>query len=512
MQRLYLLRQFAAAFCFAYLIQPAHAWAKSSTNPDVLVRRGSMKIGTGKNLPKITMASPAGGWTASPMLNIKGNCSDPTADPIRVSINGCRYYMRSNNGNFSRKFPASPGKNNLLIECVNQAGTGRFERIVTAATPPTRMQLVLTSDTDGVYTDLHIYEPDGSHVYWAQTNSPTGGLFYLNNEGESIDLPGFGPYVYSHPLPPLGTFRVDTNYWPGGAIQHTLANLEIIIDQGLPTEQRRRVQKPLSMPGETQTLAYITILPNRSPPKIFVPGVSPESERPPEVPKKPDSSGYDDASNNPKQIPPDDELRARESIVALALQQSRKISRAWDPAQRDCAGLVRFAYREALRQRTVAQRNRLEVPDQLSLPPLSGWGQRISGNGAKIWVAGYYPDGKKILSEFVSAEALIAHNFKHRSWRVDDAQTGDVLVFSRPNRGENVFHLMLVANEGARSGSVVYHNGEKGKNGQVRVVAMRELFESADVNWRPDRSNTSFLGVFAWEKFKGSSLNEKKRS
>ena len=142
----------------------------------------------------------------------------------------------------------------------------RASTTVDAVINPIPLKIVLTSDTDGVYTDLHIYEPDASHVYWANTRSPSGGLFFLNKQEGSFDAPGYGPYLYLHPAPPIGVFRVDVNYWPGSAIQHSLANLDVITDEGLPSESRKRIRRPLARPGETQTLAYIVIRETISPP------------------------------------------------------------------------------------------------------------------------------------------------------------------------------------------------------------------------------------------------------
>lgn len=38
-------------------------------------------------------------------------------------------------------------------------------------------------------------------------------------------------------------------------MQHTLANLDIITNEGLPSESRKRLRKPLARPGESQTFA-----------------------------------------------------------------------------------------------------------------------------------------------------------------------------------------------------------------------------------------------------------------
>ncbi len=235
-------------------------------------RQTGKLLGSGKEAPAISLTAPAGGWTVDRMVLVEGTVSDPTIDPVTVSVNGDRYLLKTVNGAFKRKFPASAGKNAIVVTGANRGGTGRAERTVYAQVPPVAVFLVLTSDTDGVYTDLHVYEPpadapdpetagkDGAaHVFWARTNSPSGGAFYLNEQGGDFDSPGYGPYLYAHTSPPLGFFRVDVNYWPSGDKAHTVATLNLVLFGGTPNEVRRRVRLPLVRPGETQTLAWIKV-------------------------------------------------------------------------------------------------------------------------------------------------------------------------------------------------------------------------------------------------------------
>ena len=258
--------------------------ATPSDDPDILARRGMQNPQPAATAaPLLKLDKPAGGWTSALQFSVSGSCSDPQADPIIININGVRYYARNNNGGFSRMFPAAKGKNSIIAECANSVGVSRASSTVDAVISPIPLKLVLTSDTNSVYTDLHIYEPDNSHVYWADTNSASGGIFFLNGDGESFDQAGYGPYLYVHPAPPAGVFRVDANYWPGGAARHTLASLDIILDEGLPTESHRRVQKPLARPGETRTLAYVVIQGDRRPAKIYIPDQDPVRDMPAEV-------------------------------------------------------------------------------------------------------------------------------------------------------------------------------------------------------------------------------------
>jgi len=229
-------------------------------------------LGSGTSLAKVTLENPKGGWTVDRMIEVSGTVSDPTVNPITVNINGDRYLLRTHNGSFKRKFPMSAGKNSIIVQATNKAGLSQAERSIFAQISPLAMMLVQTSDTDGVYTDLHVYEPDPNskdpfeeaksknvHVYWADTASPSGGKFYLNSQGDDFDQPGFGPYLYTHTSPPLGIYRIDANYWPSGDKAHTVATLNVVLFAGTPQELRKTVQFPLVMPGETVTLLWIRL-------------------------------------------------------------------------------------------------------------------------------------------------------------------------------------------------------------------------------------------------------------
>ena len=248
-------------------------------------RDAGVPIGKGTERPVVHLASPAGGWSVGRMLSVEGTVSDPTVNPITLSINGDRYLLRTFNGRFSRKFPAGAGKNVVVATATNQGGTGEAQVTCFAQVPPVPLKVVLTSDTDGVYTDLHVYEPtdasvgpDGrldlrkmAHVFWANTASPSGGTFYLNDQGGSFDEPGYGPYLYVHRAPPRGVFLVATNYWPSGDKAHTVGTLNLTLFEGTPSETRRLVRVPLATPGTTKVLAWVNVLGDGRA-DVYVPG------------------------------------------------------------------------------------------------------------------------------------------------------------------------------------------------------------------------------------------------
>jgi uncharacterized protein YfaP (DUF2135 family) len=247
-------------------------------------RQGGVPMGKGTTLAKITLDEPRGGWSVDRMILVKGSVSDATIDPIVLSINGDRYLMRTFRGRFERKYPASAGKNVVTVMATNKGGTATAQATAYAQVPVVPMKVVLTSDTDGVYTDLHLYEPTSgamndatldfdkmAHVYWANTASPSGGTFYLNEQGGSFDQPGYGPYLYVHRAPPKGVFLITTNYWPSGDKAHTIGTLNLTLFEGTAQEVKRRVLVPLATPGTTQVLAWVNFVDSQKA-LVYVPG------------------------------------------------------------------------------------------------------------------------------------------------------------------------------------------------------------------------------------------------
>ncbi len=248
-------------------------------------RETGVPMGTGTSAPVVRLTSPPGGWSVGRMIAVEGTVSDATVNPITLSINGDRYLLRTSGGRFSRKFPAASGKNVIVATASNRGGTGMARVSCWAEVAPVPLKVVLTSDTDGVYTDLHVYEPttasigpDGllvlhsmAHVYWADTASPTGGTFYLNEQGGSFDEPGYGPYLYVHRAPPRGVFLVAANYWPSGDKAHTIGTLNLTLYEGTPSETKRAVRVPLATPGTTRVLAWINVL-GEGRADVYVPG------------------------------------------------------------------------------------------------------------------------------------------------------------------------------------------------------------------------------------------------
>jgi uncharacterized protein YfaT (DUF1175 family) len=200
-------------------------------------------------------------------------------------------------------------------------------------------------------------------------------------------------------------------------------------------------------------------------------------------------------------LQPSDEKALRESVTRLALFQARKLSPRWEEKQRDCSGLVRFAYREAMETRSIKQKRKLGIPDSLHLPPVSQSSKRFFPAYPEIWQVGIEKDGKPHFGAFADAETLIGYNFRKKARDPELASSGDLLVYQKPLDNQQPYHLMIFV-ENRPESLVVYHNGAGGAEARVRVVRMSDLMLSPDPVWIPSVDNPHFLGVYEWNRLR----------
>ena len=186
--------------------------------------------------------------------------------------------------------------------------------------------------------------------------------------------------------------------------------------------------------------------------------------------------------------------------------QFYKLSDQWNPEQRDCAGLVRFAWREALR------------------PHDRPWFQRMGEN--------YDPVAPDLNFKYrhTTSWKTLSHRIRHlQSMQIsptanspnlptrklsrcstaefvgrnrEQAKPGDLLFFHQPWVQKFPFHVMIfigearVASEGAHDW-VVYHTGASPDDeGTVKKVRLAVLDGHPEKRWRPVSTNPNFLGFY----------------
>jgi len=169
---------------------------------------------------------------------------------------------------------------------------------------------------------------------------------------------------------------------------------------------------------------------------------------------------------------PPSEAILRRLVAETAVAQLAKMDPAWPEPQRDCAGLVRFAYRTAFK--------RLD-PDRASSGPF----RDTAGKNA------HFADAATLLA---STFVLIGRDEAARA----QLRSGDLVAFGREDEGgAPVHHLMLVVrpdDPAQEQTLVVYHPGEK--DAPLRSGRLADLLRDAPHGWRPVPENPLFLGFF----------------
>ncbi len=197
----------------------------------------------------------------------------------------------------------------------------------------------------------------------------------------------------------------------------------------------------------------------------------------------------------------------RRWFTAIAETQFYQLSGQWNADQRDCAGLVRFAIREALRRHDRPWFQRMGPGYETVARDVASFDLNHNPLGEKIFRTEFgsfhetdLRDGR--FSEFADGRALKNYNTTFVSRDRREAQPGDLLFFYQPWVQKFPYHIMIflgtprVAPNGAQDW-VVYHTGSSPTDeGTVKKVELSVLDHHPDPRWRPVESNRNFLGFY----------------
>jgi len=201
-----------------------------------------------------------------------------------------------------------------------------------------------------------------------------------------------------------------------------------------------------------------------------------------------------------------DRANFRRWFTWIAEMQFYKMSDTWNEEQRDCAGLVRFAWREALRPHDRAWYQRMgeqyqpvaaDVSVSLDSEPLR---EKLFRTAPGNYNARDLANGK--FAEFADAQTLKLFNATFISRDREQARPGDLLFFYQPYVQKFPYHVMIflgparIADEDAHDW-VVYHTGAALENGgEVKKLRLSVLDHHPNKRWRPVSSNPNFLGFY----------------
>jgi len=170
-----------------------------------------------------------------------------------------------------------------------------------------------------------------------------------------------------------------------------------------------------------------------------------------------------------------------EVFTPTLLARDRKAAGAnthyrWDKKNRDCAGLVRYLFWEAMQphndaflQQYPAMRSFPANPPAALLKLRPAWGH-----------------------DNLNAAQLISRSRPiGRSMPVNSLKTGDLLYFLSAEL--KIRHVMLVVRSGAAV-FLVYHTGDD--RDELRIRTFTDITGLPDANWHPEAQNPVFRGVY----------------
>lgn len=218
---------------------------------------------------------------------------------------------------------------------------------------------------------------------------------------------------------------------------------------------------------------------------------------------------------------PADQAAFRRWFTLIAEYQAIR-PRAELPAEIiDCASLLRYAYREALKRHDESWFTTTGF--EVSAPPgeIRAWSYPHSPLSTALFRVEPGTFTKQDLqdgafAQFADAKTLVQLNAYLVSRNVRQAIPGD-LLFYRQFGQSSPWHSMIVDRVGGEV-LLVYNTGEDhsrhgtgpvsggpdhGKGGEMRRVALSELLNHPQPQWRPLPDNPNFLGVYRWNILRG---------
>src|SRR5947207_4598272 len=197
----------------------------------------------------------------------------------------------------------------------------------------------------------------------------------------------------------------------------------------------------------------------------------------------------------------------RRWFTAIAETQFYQLSDQWNAEQRDCAGLVRFAMREALRKHDRIWFQKMGPNYETVAGDIGEFDLDHNPLGEKIFRTdfGSFAEGdlrNGRFSEFADGRTLKNFNtvFVTRDRRA--AVAGDLLIYYQPWVQKFPYHVMIFLGPAGISPNgvndwVVYHTGSSPiDKGTVKKVELSVLDHHPDPRWRPVESNKNFLGFY----------------
>lgn len=176
---------------------------------------------------------------------------------------------------------------------------------------------------------------------------------------------------------------------------------------------------------------------------------------------------------------------------------------------RDCAGLVLYSYREALKSHDEDWRAQFGELLDPSIPEIAAFHYpKVPYIGTEIFrlADGPYEPGDRErgkLGNFADVPHLMNYHTVKLTRRLDDGvRPGDLLFFTPKDKSSHVMIYLQIKGEP----HLLYHTGPgdyeySGEEtpGEMRLVKFETLMSLDEGTWRPDEANPAFAGFYRFK-------------
>ena len=205
---------------------------------------------------------------------------------------------------------------------------------------------------------------------------------------------------------------------------------------------------------------------------------------------------------------PADQAEFRRCFTLIAEYQAVRSPSAVPPEIADCASLLRYSYREALKRHDENWLMATGIDVPAAPGEIRAWSYPHTPLGTALFRVQPGPFEPADISngafaQFADAKTLVQRNAYFVSRDVRSALPGD-LLFYRQFGQSSPWHSMIVIQSGAGA-EVVYDTGpDHNQPGELRRVLLSELLDHPQPQWRPLAGNPNFLGVYRWNILRGT--------
>lgn len=215
--------------------------------------QASLRSGPQAGAPIVRIDTPASGWTALKVVQVRGRVLNaPGITEARFILNGEERFIPVRSGAFAQEIVLGAGANYLKVEVVDAAGRAGSTGVkLVTNNAQMDLKVILTWDTDRTDVDLWVTDPNSERVFYGHRTSKLGGTL------DTDVTTGYGPETFTLPEAVPGEYLVQAQYYGGAS--PTMARVVVVLYEGTPNEKRYIFPALLQKGGDGTTIGRFRV-------------------------------------------------------------------------------------------------------------------------------------------------------------------------------------------------------------------------------------------------------------